>query len=155
MKQRMRVLGLVVMLLDSGCAGATANRFAIGCTGQAVFTDNVSGKRAERKYPLPKQIYVFDEAAKTVSSALIPRQEFDAVCFRGGYIDSVTFTPGLISVTSEAKGQRCDFAVDRKTGKGEYFSHDDLPNGRFTEMKWTMACTKAEIPVFDSSGNRF
>jgi hypothetical protein len=154
-KLGLRALCLSAILLGSSAAGATASRFAIGCTGKAVFTDNVSGKPSERKYALPKQIYVFDEAAKTVSAALIPRQQFDTVCFRGGYIDITEFSPGLISVTSEAKGRRCDFTVDRKTGKAEYFSHDDLPNGRYTEMTWTMACTKAEIPVFDTSGNRF
>ena len=155
MKQSLRVFLLSAMVLGSGSAGATGNRFAIGCTGKAVFTDNVSGKHTERKYALPKQIYVFDEAAKTVSRALIPRQEFDTLCFRGGYIDSITFSPGLISLTSEAKGRRCDFTVDRKTGKAEYFSHDDFPNGQYTEMTWTMACTTAEVPVFDASRNRF
>ena len=141
------------LLLANG--PATIDPFAIECVGKAQFSDDLSGKRVTRDYDIPKQTYVFDEAWKRVQVAAIPRQQFDEVCFRGGYIDTVSFSPGLIQVTSESSGRRCDFTVNRQSGDAEYFSHDDLPGGHFSEMKWLMNCTRTEIPTFDGIRNRF
>jgi len=135
-------------------SSAQAAPFAIACTGKARFSQPVEGKPIERFYDLPTQIYVFDEVTKRVQSALIPRQEFEDVCFRGGYIDSTLFTPGLISVRSEKRGATCDFTVDRASGKGEYASYSDLPGGGLSTIDFEMTCDRTQVPVFDPSRNK-
>ena len=134
---------------------AQAAPFAIACTGKARFSQPVKGKPVERSYALPTQIYVFDEATKRVQHALTPRQQFEDVCFRGGYIDSTTFTPGLISVRSEKKGAMCDFNVDRASGKGEYASYNDLPSGGVSTIDFEMTCDRTDVPVFNPTKNKF
>jgi hypothetical protein len=153
--RRVAALGVVALLLPGADRPQVAHRFAIACTGTARFTDNVSGRESVRAYPLPRNIYVLDEAAKSVQHALEPRQEFEDVCFRDGTIDSVSFSPGLISVRSEKAGDFCDFSVSRATGKGKYFSRAEFGGGQFSQIEFQMTCDRAEIPVFDSSRNRF
>jgi len=84
----------------------------------------------------------------------MPRQEFEDVCFRDGHIDSVRFSPGLISVRSEKQGAVCDFSVNRASGKAEYVSYRDLPGG-VSSIEFEMTCEPTEVPVFDKSKNKF
>ena len=147
---------IIAAIGDISCGStARASPFAIACTGTAQFTDKIGEEREVRNYPLPEQIYVFDEDAKRAQRALIPRQQFEDVCFRGGYIDNVKFTPGLIIVRSEKQDQLCDFEVNRKTGDGEYFSHADFSADHYNEIQFKMTCSRTEVPVFDSSKNKF
>jgi len=146
------IAGVIVVACDTS---AQAVPFAVACTGNARFSDTVRGKPVARSYKLPTQIYVFDEAAKRVQRALISRQQFEDVCFRGGYIDSIIFSPGLISVRSEKKGSMCDFKVDRASGKGEFATYDDLPEGGLATIEFEMTCNRTEVPVFDKSRNKF
>ena len=148
-------VGIAAIATISCGSIAQAEPFAIACTGTAQFTDKIGDQRSVRNYPLPKQTYVFHEQAKRAQKALEPRQQFEDVCFRGGYIDSVTFTPGLIVVHSEKPNEICDFKVDRKTGEGEYFSRADFAADRYSEIEFKMNCSRAEIPVFDSNKNKF
>ena len=146
---------ILFLMATTASATTASDRFAIECIGKAQFIDNLSGHVSKRDYSLPKQIYVFDEVAKRVHIAAIPRQEFEEVCFRGGYIDSTNFSPGLIQVVSETSDRRCDFAVNRVSGDAEYFSHDDFQGGQYSEMKWLMTCKKTKIPSFKSVRKRF
>lgn len=146
---------IIALTVVAAHQSAPAPPFAIQCTGSAEFTDNMSGQDDARRYDLPVQTYVLDEANGNVQRALEPRQQFEDVCFRGGYIDSRAFTPGLITVRSEALGRLCDFTVNRSTGAAEYLSHEDMPGGRFSRIEFDMICEPAEIPVFDSTRNRF
>lgn len=149
------IVAVAAALLTGAARPATQGRFAIECTGTAQFSNTMTGQLVARTYDVPRQVYVFDEVAERVQRALEPRQEFEDVCFRGGYIASVTFSPGMISVRSEDTGRMCDFNVSRITGEAEFFSHQDLPAGRYNQMEWRMTCSPTEIPVFDRSGNRF
>jgi hypothetical protein len=150
-----KILIAVAMLGACTAQPTHANPFAIECTGTAQMRDKIGDERSVRNYPLPAQTYVFDEGAKRVQKALIPRQQFEDVCFRGGYIDSVTFTPGLIIVHSEKRDGLCDFKVNRKTGEGEYFSRADFSPDRYSEIQFKMTCSPTKIPVFDFSKNKF
>lgn len=143
-----------------GCQSGTSARdtsagFAIECVGKATFAGNPNNDSAGRNYDLPSQIYVLNKKAKTVQRALVPRQEYEEVCFTDGYIDAREFSPGLISLTSEKKGARCEFIVDRKSGKGEYFSAEDLPNGSTSKIEFKMICKPTNMPNFNTSENRF
>lgn len=129
--------------------------FAIQCVGTAVFEDSNGGTAKKRSYDLPAQIYVFDEVGRRAQRALIPRQEFEDVCFRGGYIDTVNFAPGLINIHSEKAGSICDLTVNRKTGGASYSSFDEFGGGRSAAIEFTMNCEAAAIPKFDPSKNRF
>ena len=144
-----------VTLLTGAAQPSIENRFAIACVGTAQFRGTTTGSLMTRNYDVPRKVYVFDEAANRVQLTLHPRQEFEDVCFQDGYIASVDFAPGLISVRSEDTGRMCDFKVNRVTGEAEYFSHQDLPGGRYEQMEWRMSCSRAEIPVFDQRRNRF
>jgi len=146
---------LAAMLCGCAIEQANAKPFAIACTGKAKFTDTIQGKAVERSYDLPRQVYVFDEVAKRVQRAMEPRQQFEDVCFRDGYINSVNFTSGLISVRSEKSGQMCDFKVDRSSGKAEFVTHADLPSGGLSSIEFQMTCDRTDVPVFDSSKNKF
>jgi len=140
----------------SACSSASpAAPFAISCIGKAKFVDKAPGKKSERAYDLPPQVYVFDESLKRVQLALEPRQEFEDVCIRGGYIDSTSFSPGLISVRSEKADYMCDFQVNRKMGEAVFFSHSDFPGKRSNEIEFKMTCSPSAIPVFDPSKNKF
>jgi len=151
-----KVAALTGMFLLVGDAEPAAEpRFAIRCTGTAQFTDNVLGRGNSRRYELPPQVYVLAPASRQVQRALEPRQEFEDICFRDGNIDSRSFSPGLIVVRSEAPGRLCEFTVDRAIGEGGYLSHEDLPGGRFSRVEFDMQCEAAQIPIFDSSRNRF
>jgi hypothetical protein len=149
------LLPIVLLLLAAAAPPPRPQPFAIRCTGDAAFTDNMSGRPNTRRYDLPPQIYVLDEVGQNVRRALEPRQEFEEICFRGGEVDSRSFSQGLIVVHSEAPGRFCDFTVNRATGGGEYVAHEDLPAGRFSRIEFDMTCEATEIPVFDSSRNRF
>jgi hypothetical protein len=148
-------LAVVALILLGADQPQVAHQFAIACTGTARFTDNVTGRESVRAYPLPRRVYVLDETTKSVQHALEPRQEFENVCFRDGYIDSVSFSPGLISVRSEKAGDLCEFSVSRATGEGKYFSRTELGGGQFSQIEFQMTCDRAEIPVFDPRRNRF
>ena len=147
-----RSSAVAALLLVGAAQPAAPEPFAIAYTGEAQFADSMAGSRS---YELPTQIYVFDEGTNRVQHALEPRQEFEDVCFRGGYIDRVSFSPGLISVRSEQTGRMCDFSVNRQTGDAEYVTHTDLPGGGFSQIEFRMTCSPAEISVFDRSRNRF
>jgi hypothetical protein len=84
-----------------------------------------------------------------------PRQQFEDVCGGGDAPQRVDYSPGLIIAHSEAPDSLCDFTVDRRTGKAEFFSRLDLPGGQHTEMRWAMTCDRTDIPDFDTSRNRF
>jgi hypothetical protein len=144
-----------MLLLSLAPEAAAVEPFAIACTGKAQFADTLRGERSVREYDVPTQVYVLDEAARRVERAMEPRQQFEDVCFRGGYIDSISFSPGLVSVRSERAGTLCDFQVSRVSGEAVFFSHQDLPGGRYSQMEWRMTCSPAAIPVFDRSRNRF
>ena len=146
---------VVLTLLMGAAVPAAAQPFAIRCTGTAEFTDNMSGESNSRRYDLPPQIYVLDEAGRNVRRALLARQEFEEICFRGGSVDSRSFSPGLIAVRSEATGRLCDFTVNRATGQAEYVSHEDMPGGRFSRIEFNMTCEATEPPVFDRRRNQF
>jgi hypothetical protein len=148
---------ILIAALLLGTAGHSdgAERFAIGCVGTAKFTDTGPTQNSVRDYELPKQTYVVDMQAKRVQRALEPRQEFEDICFRGGYIDEVDFSPGQIAVHSEKAGETCDFKVNRSSGAAEYFSEHDLPTGGYVRIEFKMNCDRTEIPVFDPSRNRF
>lgn len=133
---------------------AVGDDFAVECAGKAVFEDRVQDKVTPRSYDLPSQIYVFNEATRRAQRALIPRQEFEDICFRGGYIDTVDFAPGLINIHSEKAGQTCDLTVDRKSGEATFTSLADVPGGT-SSIEFTMNCEAAAVPKFDPAGNRF
>jgi hypothetical protein len=153
--RRKAALAAVSLILLGADYPRTTQRTAIACTGSARFTDNQSGQESSRDYVLPRQVYVLDEAHRRIQRALEPRQEFEDVCFSDGYINSVSFSPGLVSARSEKADAICDFSVSRATGKGQYFSRTDFAGGRFSQIEFQMTCDRAEIPVFDSSRNRF
>jgi len=136
-------------------SNAQAKPFAIACTGTAKFTDTGPTQNSVRDYELPKQIYVIDIQAERVQRALVPRQEFEDICFSGGYIDEVDFSPGQIAVHSEKAGETCDFKVNRLTGSGQYFSEHDLRTGGYVRIEFNMTCNPTEVSVFDPSRNRF
>lgn len=139
----------------TGAAQPPDGTFAVQCTGTARFADTVTGQLMTRNYDLPRQVYVFHEATERVQRAMEPRQEFEDVCPRDGYLSDVSFSPGLIQVRSEGDGVLCDFKVSRVTGEGEFYTHQDLPGGRYNEFEWRMTCSRTEVPVFDRSRNRF
>ena len=155
----MRALGRHLMAVSAAglvacSSNAQATPFAIACTGIAKFSHKLGGNPSERTYKLPKQVYVFDEQTKRVQLALEPRQEFDDVCIRGGYLTDVMFSPGLITVRSEKKDYMCDFKVSRVSGEASFFTHQDVRGG-FHEIDWKMTCAKTQVPVFDPSKNKF
>jgi hypothetical protein len=135
-------------------SNARAAPFAVACTGTAKFFDKLAGKPNERTYKIPKQVYVFDEQEKRVQRALEPRREFEDVCVRGGYVNEIMFSPGLITVRTEQRDYMCDFKVSRVTGEAQFFTHQDVRGG-YHEIDWKMTCERAEIPVFDRSKNKF
>ncbi|MBA3512676.1 hypothetical protein [Sphingomonas sp.] len=154
--KKSRYFAAVASFSIAACgSNAQAESFAIACKGTAQFMDTIQGKPVKRSYDLPRQIYVFDESAKRVQRAMIPRQQFEDVCFRGGYIDNIIFSPGLISVRSERAGAMCDFKVDRASGKAEFVHHSDLPAGGLSSIEFQMTCDPADLPVFDKSRNKF
>lgn len=142
------MIALMLML------AVAAEDFAIECAGKAVFEDRVQGKVTTRSYDFPSEIYVFNEATRRAQRALIPRQEFEDICFRGGYIDTIDFAPGLINIHSEKAGQACDFSVDRKSGEATFTTLADIPGGTLS-IEFTMNCKAAVVPKFSPAGNRF
>ncbi|WP_166038567.1 hypothetical protein [Sphingosinicella sp. YJ22] len=148
------VLGLIAL---TGGGGQAADRFAIQCTGDARFTDTFPNGPTVRNYDLPRQVFVFDETAERVQRVLEPRQEFEEVCAVDGYLTSVDFSAGLIQVRADNSryGYLCEFKVNRADGTAQFFTHRDLPHGNYSEIEWRMTCSPTEIPVFDSSRNRF
>jgi len=152
----MRKRPLLLALLLVGAAQPVATGpFAIRCTGTAEFRYKISGQRSSRRPDLPDQIYVVDEAARSVQRALVPRQEFEDVCRHGTQQDNRDFSPGQIMVRTLSSDRMCAFTVSRVTGEAEYFSHQDLPGGDYDQTEWRMTCSPTQIPVFDRSRNRF
>jgi len=143
------------MVLLTSATQPVEGSFAVQCTGTARFSDTVTGELVTRNYELPRQVYVFDEATERVQRAMEPRQEFEDVCPRDGYLARIDFAPGLIQVRSEGEGVLCDFKVSRVTGEAEFSTRQDLPGGRYNEFQWRMTCSRTEIPVFDRSRNPF
>ena len=154
-KGRSLPVALAFVALTGAAQASSDPRFAIACEGTARFTETITGERIVRDYDLPTQIYVFHEAERRAQRALVPRLEFEDLCFRGGFIDNIGFSPGLIFVRSERAGEMCDFTVDRTTGEAHYFAHRDLPGGRYSQMAWRMTCSPAELPDFDRDRTRF
>jgi hypothetical protein len=136
-------------------AFATVAPFAIACTGIADRSYSVGGRSSTGSSDLPRQVYVLDEQAQRVQRAMEPRQQFEDVCSTDGAAARVDFSPGQVTAHSEAIDSVCDFKVDRRTGAAEFFWRLDLPGGDFHEMEWNMTCAPTQIPVFDTSRNRF
>lgn len=150
----MIVAALGLLPIASPMSAATAP-FAIACTGRAEFSRSAAGEVTRGNYDVPRQIYVLNQQAGRVQRAMEPRQQFEDVCSGTGRVTRVDFSPGLIIVHSEGSGSLCDFKVDRRTGEAEFFSHLGLPGGDFHEMEWKMTCDRTDVPVFDTSRNRF
>ena len=145
----------VIVLLTNVVVPPSSTAFAIKCVGTAQFEDNARGKVSKRHYDLPPQVYVFDPVSRRAELALEPRQQFEPICFKGGYLEEIDFSPGLIAVRSEAPGKLCDFRVSRRNGKGEYFSQEDLGANLNSKIQYRLSCARSQIPQFDTNGNRF
>lgn len=149
---------ILPLLVLAAPAAAQAERFAIACEGTATFTHR-EGDGAPRRSPVEpmRQVYVIDEEAETVHRALEPRQEFEDLCIGSGLCFR-SFSPGLILVDTELDEPdgfaMTQLMIDRRTGAATY--EMDLRFGRReTQTRWEMQCERTEIPVFDTSRNRF
>ena len=71
---------VVLGLLALAAAADTDTRQAIACTGTSQVDDTVGIRPWHRRTILPDQVYVFDEARRTVLRALPPLRKLDAVC---------------------------------------------------------------------------
>lgn len=134
-------------------------RFAVSCTGSARSHGNVAGSMRDNTQPLLRQVFVIDPAANTITRALEPRKEFDPVCASKNPDGFVSISAGLIQARSETVGAdpvwRCEFELDRMSGRGEYMLRSDWSDGRYQSFEWNMVCAKSDIPVFDLTKRKF
>lgn len=155
MRIRRVLLVASAILLIGATRPSEAEDFAIVCTGAAKFENKVAGNVISRNYDLPPRTYVFNEADRRAQHAMMPRQQFEDICFRGSIIDRTDFAPGLINIRSESPGRLCDFSVSRITGVASYLSHSDMPDGGYSSIEFDMHCMPTDVPEFDKSRNRF
>jgi hypothetical protein len=141
-------------------AAAGAAPFAIDCSGHSRMRDTITGTLLDKTDVLPKQTYVIDEAARTVSWWMSTKQQYDPACGLGYANYHTDISPGLISVETEGVSEsgtatKCKLQVNRKTGEAEWTLQMDFDGGRYHKLSWMMQCRKGIIPVVDQTKNKF
>lgn len=138
---------------------ASADVFAITCTGTSTAVDTFGGRQVTHSGPLPEQTYVIDSAAKKVTRALKPRQEFEDQCSVVEASCVVDISPGLIRIEGRSDKDEpsvtASLEISRVTGKAERRFDLDYRDGRYHHLSWSMVCKKGPIPVFDTNKNKF
>lgn len=153
---------LVIALLTIGmpaCASPVSGDFALKCNGTSLSSDKYIRNGEVRTTDLGIQVYVVRLEERAVYHVLFPRQEFDPVCKTDRKGNPAYISPGMITLsdTSAKDGytSTCSMEIDRKSGSAEHTLRLEDLNGWFNQLEWQMKCTRTEIPVFDTSGNKF
>jgi hypothetical protein len=154
-KSVITVLGLSM----PACASPISDDFAIKCVGTAKSSDKYVRNGEVRTTNLGEQVYVIRVKERVVYRALFPRQEFDPVCGSGGKDSPAYISPGLITLSDTESEDgfttTCSMEIDRKSGNAKHVLKLEKLNGWFNQQEWDMTCMPTDIPVFDTSGNKF
>lgn len=139
-------------------SAASAEAFAIECSGSRTWTDTITIRKLTGTTPLKREVFVIDPDKSEVRHLLYGGREYEDTCvFKQDCV--VTVGTNVVNVSAFKRDSDSMYSVDltiyRTDGKLTKDIDTDLDDGRYRHEHTDMTCSKTDVPVFEKALNKF